>query len=57
MAQTKIKIGNIEIVEPRQIVYDVLKYKNSGTVLDLGAGFGRPHFSSPIKDFKLQRSK
>lgn len=40
-AQKKIKIGNIQIVEPRQIVYDILKYKDFGTVLDLGAGFGR----------------
>ena len=39
--QKKIEIGNIQIVEPRQIVYDILKYKDSGTVLDLGAGFGR----------------
>ena len=39
--QTKIKLGNIEISEPGKIVYDILKYKNSGTVLDLGAGFGR----------------
>jgi len=37
----KIQIGNIEIVEPRQIVYDALKYIQSGTILDLGAGFGR----------------
>ena len=37
----KIKIGEIEILKPRDIVYDILKYKNSGTVLDLGAGFGR----------------
>ena len=39
--QTNIKIGNIEIVKPRQIVYDILRYKQSGTVLDLGSGFGR----------------
>lgn len=39
--QNKIKIGEIEILKPRQIVYDILKYKNSGTVLDMGAGFGR----------------
>lgn len=39
--QNKIKIGDIEILKPRQIVYDILKYKNLGTVLDMGAGFGR----------------
>lgn len=37
----KIKIGATEIFEPRQLVYDILKYRESGTVLDLGAGFGR----------------
>ena len=33
--QKKIKIGNIEIVEPRQIVYDILKYKK----LDISSCF------------------
>jgi len=33
-----MKIGDIEIVEPRQIVYDILKFKNAGTAFDLGAG-------------------
>jgi tellurite methyltransferase len=53
MAQTKIKIGNIEIVEPRQIVYDVFKYKNSGTVLDLGSGFGRHSLLLAYKGFQV----
>ena len=47
----KIKIGNIEILEPRQIIYDILKYKNSGTVLDLGAGFGRHSVFLSYKGF------
>lgn len=51
--QKKIKIGNIEIVEPRQIVYDILKYKNSGTVLDLGAGFGRHSLFLAYKGFTV----
>jgi tellurite methyltransferase len=51
--QSKIKIGNIEIVEPRQIVYDVLKYIKSGTVLDLGAGFGRHSLFLAHKGFRV----
>lgn len=39
--QSKIHIGGIDIVAPRKIVYDILKYTSAGTALDLGAGFGR----------------
>ena len=39
--EPKIRIGGIEILSPREIVYDILRYKTTGTVLDLGAGFGR----------------
>ncbi|HEY4496829.1 MAG TPA: methyltransferase domain-containing protein [Candidatus Paceibacterota bacterium] len=49
----KIKIGNVEITEPRQIVYDILKYKDSGTVLDLGAGYGRHSLFLAHKGFKV----
>jgi len=49
----KIKIGNIETDEPRQIVYDILKYKNSGAVLDLGAGFGRHSLFLAYKGFRV----
>lgn len=49
----KIRIGDIEIVEPRQIVYDILKYKNEGTVLDLGAGFGRHSLFLAYKGFRV----
>lgn len=49
----KIKIGNIEILEPRDIVYDLLKYKTSGTVLDLGAGFGRHALFLADKGFEV----
>lgn len=49
----KIKLGNIEIVEPRKIVYDILKYKKSGTVLDLGAGFGRHSLFLAYKGFSV----
>ena len=49
----KIRIGNIEIVKPRQIVYDILKYKDSGKVLDLGAGFGRHSLFLAYKGFQV----
>lgn len=48
---TKIKLGPIEILEPRDIVYDLLKYKTLGTVLDLGAGFGRHSLFLAYKGF------
>ncbi len=51
--QAKIKIGNIEIVKPRQIVYDILKYKSSGSVLDLGAGFGRHSLFLAYNGFRV----
>jgi len=38
---TKIHIGGIDVLEPRKIVADILAYRQKGTVLDLGAGFGR----------------
>ncbi|OHA84152.1 MAG: hypothetical protein A2937_01120 [Candidatus Yonathbacteria bacterium RIFCSPLOWO2_01_FULL_47_33b] len=51
--QNKIKIGEIEILKPRQIVYDILKYKDSGTVLDMGAGFGRHSLFLAYKGFQV----
>lgn len=41
MTLKKIKLGNIEIVEPRPIVLEALRYISNGSALDLGAGFGR----------------
>jgi len=49
----KIPIGNIEITEPRQIVYDILKYKNSGKVLDLSAGYGNHSLFLTYKGFEV----
>lgn len=51
--QIKIKLGNIEINEPRKIVYDILKYKKSGNVLDLGAGLGRHSLFLAYKGFRV----
>lgn len=39
--EEKIKLGNIEIPKPRSVVYNILKYKKSGNVLDLGCAYGR----------------
>ncbi|MEN9342356.1 MAG: putative Tellurite resistance [Candidatus Parcubacteria bacterium] len=51
--QPKITIGSIEIVKPRQIIYDVLQYIQSGSVLDLGAGFGRHSLFLADKGFHV----
>lgn len=48
-----IQLGPIEIVEPREIVYDILNYKSSGTVLDLGAGYGRHALFLASKGFEV----
>lgn len=48
-----IPLGPIEIVEPREIVYDILKYKSSGSVLDLGSGFGRHALFLASKGFQV----
>ncbi|MEK7187252.1 MAG: methyltransferase domain-containing protein [Patescibacteria group bacterium] len=37
----KIKLGSVEIYAPRQIVIEALKHVSSGSVLDIGSGFGR----------------
>lgn len=51
--EPKIQIGGIDIVQPRQIVYDILKYKTRGRVLDLGAGFGRHSLFLASKGFTV----
>lgn len=39
--QKTISIKGVEIIEPHPIVQELLTFKQSGSVLDLGAGFGR----------------
>lgn len=51
--EEKIKLGNIEIPKPRKIVYDILKYKKGGTVLDLGCAYGRNSLFLSYNGFKV----
>lgn len=51
--EKKIKLGKIEIIKPRQIIYDILKYKKKGTVLDLGAAWGRHALFLAHKGFQV----
>ncbi len=39
--QKTINIKGVEIIEPHPIIQELLTFKQSGSVLDLGAGFGR----------------
>lgn len=48
-----IQLGPIEIIEPREIVYDILKYKSKGSVLDLGSDFGRHALFLASKGFQV----
>jgi tellurite methyltransferase len=48
-----VQLGPIEIVEPREIIYDILNYKKYGSVLDLGAGYGRHALFLASKGFEV----
>lgn len=50
----KISLGSIQIYKPRQIVYDLLEYKKSGDVLDLGSGPGRHSLFLAYQGFSVE---